>query len=140
MFGIPNPYAIVGGLVLSVAALGGSYIAGRMDGAHIEQAAEAKADKAAQKVRDEKQGQIDTASQQHQSDENARQQAVREIDHEKQTIIERPVFSNVCLDDDGLRLLQSAADNANSARKPDAPDTAAAPAGPDGQGREVGHE
>jgi len=113
MLGIPNPYAIAGGVILGVAALGGAYVEGRMDGAHIEQSAQARADKAAQRVRDELQGQIDQSAGQHQADENQRQQSVREIDHEKETIVERPVYSNVCVDADGLSLLQRAAANAN---------------------------
>ena len=131
MLGIPNPYAIAGGVILGVAALGGAYIEGRMDGKHIEQAAEKRADDAAQKVRDQLQSQIDASAQQHQQTENLRQQGVREIDHEKETIVERPVYLNECLDADGVRLVQKAAALANGATgQPDPAGPAASPAKP----------
>ena len=131
MLGIPNPYAIAGCVILGVAALGGAYIEGRVDGRHIEEAAQSRADKAAQKVRDELQGQIDASAQQHQTTENGRQQTVREIDHEKETIVERPVYSERCFDADGVRLLQRAAANANGATgQSGASGTASEPAKP----------
>lgn len=130
MLGIPNPYAIAGGVILAVAALGGAYVEGRVDGRHIEQAAEKRADDAAQKVRDQLQGQIDQSALQHQATENQRQQSVREIDHEKETIVERPVYTNLCFDADGVRLVQKAAATANGAGEPAAPSAPADPAKP----------
>lgn len=128
MLGIPNPYAIAGGLTLSVLALGGSYVAGRMDGARIEQSSELKAERAAQKQKDADQALIDQSATDHQQAENDRQQGVREIDHEKETIVERPVYSNICVDSSGVGLLQRAADLANGARQPGA--TGSTPAAP----------
>jgi outer membrane murein-binding lipoprotein Lpp len=125
MLGIPNPYAIAGGMILGVAALGGCYVAGRMDGARIEQSAEFKAEQAAQKVRDQLQGQIDQSATQHQQAENDRQQGVREIDHEKETIVERPVYTNICIDSAGVGLLQRAAALANGQGQPGAPGSSA---------------
>lgn len=131
MLGIPNPYAIAGGVILGVAALGGAYFEGRMDGKHIEQSAQARADQAAQKVRDQLQGQIDASTQQGQATENGRQAGVREIDHEKETIVERPVYLTQCVDADGVRLLQKAAANANGPTgQPGAPGDTAKPAQP----------
>jgi len=121
MLGIPNPYAIAGGVILTIAALGGSYVAGRMDGARIEQSSELKAERAAQKQKDADQRLIDQSATQHQQAENDRQQGVREIDHEKETIVERPVYTNVCVDADGLRILQKAANLANGAGQPGTP-------------------
>ena len=115
MLGIPNPYAIGGVALLSVLALGGSYWLGRTDGQHIEQAAELKAEQAAQKQKDEDQALIDQSAGQHQAAENQRQSTVRDIYHDKETIVERPVYTNVCVDADGVRLLQKAANNANGA-------------------------
>lgn len=119
MLGIPNPYAIAGGVILGVAALGGAYIEGRIDGKHIEQAAEKRADEAARKQRDQDQALIDQSAGQHQAAENQRQQTSRDIYHEKETIVERPVYAQQCLDADGVRLLQRAADNANGKGQPD---------------------
>ena len=41
------------------------------------------------------------------------------VQREKQTIIERPVYSNVCLDADGLRLINAAKNGTLSAKPAD---------------------
>lgn len=91
----------------------GGFAYGVRVGTAQEQAAERRADAAAQAKRDERQSQIDASAQQHQAKEQTRQTNVREIYHESQKIIERPVYRTVCIDPDGVGLLDRAAAAAN---------------------------
>lgn len=122
-------WKIAGPLVALVLAYG----AGRMDGSRIEQGAQLRADRAADKERVKWQGEIEASAVAAEAQEHNRQSDVREIYRETQKIIERPVYSTICLDADGVRLLDVATDNANGKRLPApvdaAPATASAPQG-----------
>lgn len=104
--------ALGGALAASLAGIGG-FAYGTRIGAAQEQAAQKRADTAADAVRAQLQGQIDASAGAHQSAEYARQSSVREIYHETQQVIDRPVYRNVCIDADGVRLLDRAASVAN---------------------------
>ena len=92
-----------------VALLIGAYFYGRSDGKAIELAAQARVD-AAVRVEQEKRGALvdqlgGLAAQQ----ETARSGNVREIYRVSSTVTEKPVYRNVCVDADGVRLLDQAA-------------------------------
>lgn len=106
--------AMAGALAACLAGIA-AYVHGVGVGEARELAARKRADDAAEAVRRQLQGQIDATAQQHQAAEYARQSNVREIYHESQKIIERPVYRNVCIDADGVRLLDAAAATANGA-------------------------
>lgn len=112
-FGLGN-LALAGALAACLAGIGG-YAHGVGVGEAREQAAQKRADDAAEAERRKLQGQIDASAERHQAAEYARQSSVREIYHESQKIIERPVYRNVCIDADGVRLLDAAAATANGA-------------------------
>ncbi|WP_454796919.1 hypothetical protein [Novosphingobium lindaniclasticum] len=123
--------ALSGALVACLTGIGGFSYGVRV-GASQEQAARKRADDAADALRDQLQGKIDASAQAHQSAEYTRQADVREIYHESQKVIERPVYRNVCVDADGVGLLDRAADTANAdslgAPPGTAPDAAESPA------------
>lgn len=104
--------ALAGALAACVAGIGG-FAYGTRIGAAQEQAAQKRADDAAEAERARLQGQIDAGAEAHQSAEYARQANVREIYHETQKVIEHPVYRNVCVDADGVGLLDRAASIAN---------------------------
>jgi wobble nucleotide-excising tRNase len=104
--------ALAGALAACVAGIGG-FAYGTRIGTAQEQAAQKRADDAAEAERTKLQGQIDSSAQAHQSAEYQRQANVREIYHESQRIIERQVYRNVCVDADGVGLLDRAASIAN---------------------------
>ena len=79
-----------------------------------EQAAQKRADDAREAERKKLQGQIDAMSETAQTKEYARQGNVREIYNETQKVIEKPVYRNLCVDADGVSLLDRAAATANS--------------------------
>lgn len=103
----------LGGALMACAAGLGGYLHGISVGVAQEQAAQRRADAAAANIREELQGQIDRSATAFQAAENSRQSSVREIHHESQKIIERPVYTSVCVDADGVRLLDRAASVAN---------------------------
>ncbi|WP_311270046.1 hypothetical protein [Sphingobium sp. WCS2017Hpa-17] len=105
--------AMAGGLLACFAAAGG-YIHGIGVGLAQERAAQIRADTQAAKVRQQLQSQIDASAERHQSGEQARQANGREIYHESRKIIERPVYRNICVDADGVGLLDRAAATANA--------------------------
>lgn len=105
--------AFAGALAACVAGFGG-YVHGVGVGEAREQAVQKRANDAAAKVREQLQDKIDASDQRFASTENARQGSVREIRHESEKIIERPVYRTVCVDPDGVGLLDRAADTANS--------------------------
>jgi len=81
------------------------------------------------------QAKIDALAGQAAQSENARQAAARENRNASQEILARPLYRTVCVDADGVRLLDQAADIANGgaagqglARSADATGTTAAPA------------
>ncbi|QSR15616.1 hypothetical protein [Novosphingobium sp. KA1] len=104
--------ALAGALASCAAGIGGFFY-GTHVGAAQEQAARKRADDAAEAVRARLQGQIDASTERSQAAEYTRQASVREIYHESQKVVERPVYRNVCIDADGVGLLGRAADVAN---------------------------
>ncbi|CAM8673026.1 hypothetical protein [Sphingobium sp.] len=105
--------AMAGALAACAAGIGG-YVHGVGVGVAQEQAAQRRVDAQADKARQQLQSQIDASSERHQSTEQARQVDVREIHHESQKVIERPIYRNVCVDADGIGLLDRAAATANA--------------------------
>jgi hypothetical protein len=123
--------ALAGALAACLAGIGG-YVHGTRVGVTQEQAAQARADAAADKARAELQGKIDAVGTAHQESEYGRQVEVREITRESQQIIERPVYRDVCIDADGVGLLDRAAAVANGTAsvQPPAGDAGGVAAGP----------
>lgn len=111
MIGISH-LALAGALAACIAGIGG-FAYGTRVGVAQEQAAQKRAEDAADAQRAMLQARIDAGAARHQSAEYARQANVREIFHETQKVIERPVYRNVCIDADGVGLLDRAADAAN---------------------------
>jgi|GEM_PF-701983 len=123
-------------------AFGGlMYIRGQSNG---EQAGAARAQLRASEIERARleatralQGRIDDLAKRQAAIESQRQTATREIHRETERIVETPVYRTVCVDADGVRLLDQAAAVANgdlSERGPAADDPAAAGAerAPDG--------
>ena len=110
-FGLTH-LALAGALASCVAGIGGFFY-GTHIGAAQEQAAQKRANDAAEAVRAKLQGQIDASTERSQAAEYTRQANVREIYHESQKVVERPVYRNLCIDADGVGLLDRAADIAN---------------------------
>lgn len=104
--------ALAGALAACLSGIGG-FAYGIRVGVTQEQAARKRADEAAAAERERLQHRIDAADLDRQATEYTRQANVREITHESQTIIDRPVYRNVCIDADGVGLLDSAAAIAN---------------------------
>lgn len=119
--------ALASALAACLTGIGG-FAYGVHMGTAQEQATRKRADDAAQAVRQKLQAQIDASTQAQQSAEYARQSNVREIYHDTQKVIERPVYRNVCIDADGVGLLNRAAATANAASIGSAADTPAAAA------------
>ena len=115
---MPNGYVQLGAALGLVLALIGAYAFGRHDGKSIEVASQASASSASSSVSKVLQGQINSLTADAQASEQNRQESVREIRHETQTIVERPVYRNICVDADGLSLLTKAASIANGGSSP----------------------
>ena len=105
--------AMAAALAACTAGIGGFFY-GTSVGVAQEQAAQKRADDAADAKTKKLQGQLDASSEAAQANEYARQGSVREIYHESQKVIERPVYRNLCVDADGVGLLDRAAATANS--------------------------
>lgn len=105
--------ALGAALAACLAGIGGFAYGARV-GAEQEQAAQLRATRAADAERQKLESQIDDSTMRAQSAELNRQGAVREIYHDSQKIIERPVYRNICIDGDGVSLLDRAAATANS--------------------------
>lgn len=95
--------------------LAGAYLVGRGDGVAIERGKRAAAEKAVTADRAEREGLVDAIGGSASAQQTQRAQNVREIYRESHTITERPVYRNVCIDADGVRLLDRAAATANGA-------------------------
>lgn len=105
--------AMAAALAACAAGMGG-FVYGTGVGVAQEQAAQKRADDAREAERKRLQGLIDASSEAAQAKEYARQGSVREIYHESQKVIERPIYRTVCVDVDGVGLLDRAAATANS--------------------------
>lgn len=107
MFGF-NPYALLGGLGLIIAATTGAFFEGK----HVAEgeAATQTSKDLAKAIQDgqAKQHRIDELEGERTAWENIRQSAVREIYHDTSKIIERPIYQNECIDADGVKLLDRA--------------------------------
>lgn len=122
-FGLSH-LALAGALIACLTGIGG-FAYGTRVGVAQEQAAGKRASDAAEAERQRLQHQIDASAKQHQAAEYTRQTNVREIYHESEKVIDRPVYHNVCVDADGVRLLDRAATIANGEGVGGAPGTAA---------------
>lgn len=126
--------AIVGGLALLIALLAACYIAGRRDGRAIADGQQAAVDRAVAAERGKREAAVTKGDAAGQARETDRQSHVREITRETNTITERPVYRNVCVDADGVRILDRAAAVANG----DDPRPSAGGAGEPAQAAPVG--
>lgn len=106
--------ALVAGVV-ALALLAGAYAFGRSDGVAIEQGKQAAAARAVEAERKSREQLVDQLGGASAAREGERQANVREIIRESHTVSERPVYRNVCVDADGVRLLDRAAAAANGA-------------------------
>ncbi|MDC7675382.1 hypothetical protein [Asticcacaulis machinosus] len=104
------------GLCLGMVTLsfGAGYLEGSKDAYEKAELASARQAEAAMTSIRRQQALINILSRDAAIAETQRQTAVKEIHRETQRIIERPVYRTVCIDTDGLRILDQAADIANS--------------------------
>ncbi|MFC4256678.1 hypothetical protein GRI97_15865 [Altererythrobacter xixiisoli] len=114
---------LIAALLVIGSALAG-YLRGFDAGRDHEQSALAKARAEHEREQRALQAKIDAATARYQSAEYARQGNVREIYRESQSIVERPVYRNVCIDADGVSLLDRAAAAANGENIPGTAGTA----------------
>ncbi len=127
-----RPYLALIGAVLAVAIIVAAYVAGRRDGRAIADGKQAAVEQAVAAERKKNETAVAATDAAGAVKENDRQSLVREIIRESHTITDRPVYRNVCVDADGVRLLDRATAVANGG-DPGAPavapgDVAAAPA------------
>lgn len=108
-----RPYLALIGAVVAVALLAAAYIAGRRDGRAIADGKQAAIEKAVKAERDKRETAVATTEAAGAAKETDRQEKVREIYRETNTVTERPVYRNVCVDADGVRLLDRATAIAN---------------------------
>lgn len=108
-----NPYVALGGVLAFVAAVSGAFFEGKK--VEAGEQARTKLTALTDAIADGKAkgAQINELEAERQNLENLRQSAVREIYHETAKIIERPVYKTVCIDQDGVNLLDRAADVAS---------------------------
>ena len=64
------------------------------------------------------QARANEAAQKYQAEKNTREEAARKITREITHVIQKPVYQSCRMDADGLRLLESAIDQANRASQP----------------------
>lgn len=129
-----KPWIYLLGAVALAASVGGAYAAGRGDGSAIERDKQASIERATAKVREERDALLDQLGAVAAAREDQRQGNMRELRYETHKIIEKPVYRNVCVDADGVRLLDRAAAIANGEDPGGVPDRAgeAAAAAPNG--------
>lgn len=123
-----NPWAILGVGVIAVSLFVGGYVKGYHDAAADGQvkieALQLAASEAAQKQRQAELIQSSNASTGFQND-SAKARIVYQTIHDQVTnIVDRPVYRDVCLDDDGLRLANAALGGVPTAPNPSGPNTA----------------
>lgn len=108
-----RPYLALIGAVVAVALLAAAYIAGRRDGRAIADGKQAAVERAVRAERDKREAAIATGETAGAARETDRQEKVREVYRETNTVTERPVYRNICIDGDGLRLIERATAIAN---------------------------
>lgn len=118
IFGL-NPWALLGSVLAGIALLTGAYLKGDADAANRYQvkidAMQKAATEKAQKIRDDLTAQANAAVATLES-QNAQAKIVyRTIVQSVDKVVDRPVYRNVCLDDDGLRLVNAALGGAPAA-------------------------
>lgn len=107
-------YILGGVALLGVAGTVGGYFFGRSDGTAIEQAAQARADKAVEKERKEREGEIAKGEEAGQVAEVERSTQTKEVYREIERVIPGdPVYVNRCNAPDGVRELDRAVEIAN---------------------------
>jgi hypothetical protein len=136
---IGQGYLAAGALLMAVAAGGAGYFHGVEVGRDRAERSQREAVDRAHAERDRLRAQIETAAIEHVKADQARQATNREIIRESSQIIERPVYRAQCVDPDGVRIADRAADAANGADRAAAPPGAAAGAA-EGQAKRGGHE
>ena len=104
---------IIGG-VGALSLLAASYAYGDSNGANRVIARNAKAEAAAVAEQRKAQARIEVISGQLAEARRDQDTQFRTIYHEATKIIERPVYRNICVDVDGLRLLDRARETANA--------------------------
>ena len=120
-----RPYLTLIGAAVAVALLAAADIAGRRDGRAIADGKQAAVEQAVKAERDKRDAVVATGETAGAAKETERQEKVREIYRETNTITDRPVFRNVCVDADGVHLIERATAIANG-------DDTGEPAGPAG--------
>ena len=106
-------WQILVAVIAAIALLAGAYAFGRSDGSAIERDAQAKVDAATSKLREERQQLVDQLAGAAAAQETKAFGQMRELVRESHTIVERPVYRNLCVDADGVRILDAAAALAN---------------------------
>lgn len=107
---------LVGALIAVFASLG-SYFYGRHDGSTGERL---KWEQAAAEQKDKEEQKSDKAAKDREKDRENTKVVYRTITQNVDKIVDRPVYRNICLDDDGLRLANAALAGAlSTAREPD---------------------
>lgn len=120
-----RPYLALISAVAAVALLATAYIAGRRDGRAIADGKQAAVEQAVKAERDKRETNVATGETAGAAKETDRQEKVREVYRETNTVTERPVYRNVCVDADGVRLIERATAIANG----DDPGESSRPAG-----------
>ncbi|MGW8190172.1 hypothetical protein [Sphingomonas hankookensis] len=108
-----RPYLAIVGAVVAVALLAAAYIAGRHDGRAIANGKQAAVEKAVKAEREKRETAVAVTEAAGAAKETDRQEKVREIYRETNTVTERPVYRNLCVDADGVRLVERATAIAN---------------------------
>lgn len=132
-----NPWLILGVVLAVLAAAGAGYGKGRVDGTAACEQRIAEMVKDSQERKDKEAVKANTASGGLEKDNAKTRTVYKTITQTVDKIVERPVYRNVCLDDDGLRSANAALAGAlTPAGEPDStlpkPDPAGGRRGGDG--------
>ena len=128
MFGL-NPYTLLGGAVIGLAALIGAFFYGRSTGIDHQQAIDARAMRKAIVAIDKGRKAIDVLNVRVTEARNAQSTESDTIRHDAAPIILRPIYQSNCTDGDAGKLLDRAAANANRGLAGQPSGRAEAPAG-----------
>ncbi|MFS0738191.1 hypothetical protein ABC347_14200 [Sphingomonas sp. 1P06PA] len=110
---IASPTSLIGCGLLVLAALGGAYRQGRVDGGNAVSAKVVKSLERAEQARQRIAAAVDDVATHHAAAGTAQATETREIYRETIRIVDRPVYRNQCADADGVQLLDRARANAN---------------------------
>lgn len=113
MIGLPNPYVILGGVGLFLAATGGAFFEGKHVAKGEYAQAQVRMQAAALADRDQKQKTIDVLETAAAAKDQQRQTTIRETTREIPTIVRDPVYLHTCVTDAGVRALDRVAAAAN---------------------------